>query len=392
MVDFKKFTGEQTYDQTLIPQAKDGSHVPVVPVADPLSTTTDKALGTQQFKRADGEESIASGQYKFPADVGEYHIPDYVSFYFLDLTTPDGDWVNAGKGYSIEGKMAQASKQAGLRAGNADKITKVIKSGGELGAAIIKTGTDATAAGVDYASKEAGDKIRAAGAAGANYLQSDPLGVGDTYKLTGDVVKMMMPSSVQFNDGAGWQAVDANPTMLGMIANIGLTDTTFAEVGTFEINKWVTSVLYDQGAKVAETMSKKVFNPYVSQAFESMQRRQFRFDWLVTPKNQGELDNVKKIIQLFRYHMHPSLEATKTFLRYPSQVDIKFFVDSGASENTWLPKVTTCIIKDFATNYTPNGQWTTSNAITGGAPYQFQLSLSVEEIVPLVKQDIMEGY
>ena len=276
-------------------------------------------------------------------------------------------------------------------AGNDEMIRKSLAAVGKAGKGLGNFAAGAIEGvgkifGVDTSG--ATQKINAA----AEDFANDPTGASDTYKVTGDVVKIMMPSSVEFNDGAGWQSVNSTPTMIGMIADIALTETTFKEVGKWELNKWVSSVLYEDGAGAASSLSQKVYNPYVSQAFESMQRRQFRFDWLVTPKNQTELDNIKAIIQLFRYHMHPSLSDTNTFLRYPSQVDLKFFVNGGKEENSWLPKVTTCVIKDFNTNYTPNGQWITSNANRGGAPYQFRMSLTVEEIVPLVKQDVMKGY
>jgi hypothetical protein len=397
--DWVDYTSAEAHGLPSFPAIdKDGFLMTQVNVAEPIAPVLDKTLVTPKYVREEktsdlgvGSDLIAGGEYSFPLDVGQPHHPDFVNFYFLDLVRPDGTWVNNDKLYFEDAIIASASKQSGSMAGNDEMIRKSLAAVGKAGKGLgnfAAAGVKGAGEILGFDTTNAVNKINAA----AEDFANDPTGASDTYKITGDVVKIMMPSSVEFNDGAGWQSVNSSPTMIGMIADIALTETTFKEVGKWELNKWVSSVLYEDGAGAASSLSQKVYNPYVSQAFESMQRRQFRFDWLVTPKNQSELNNIKAIIQLFRYHMHPSLSDTNTFLRYPSQVDIKFFVDGGAEENSWLPKVTTCVIKDFSTNYTPNGQWITSNANRGGAPYQFRMSLTIEEIVPLVKQDVMKGY
>ena len=368
---------------------------PIEPPKDDLTliqkVIREDAVKAVNVGTGDSRPNFASGEYKFPHDVGQRHIPDFMSFYFLDLMRPDGSWVNddwtdATSKVYIDASKAQASSQGGLMAGNINLVNTLPNKVTEFAtekviepiAKLITTDEKAAQLGADIRSSV------------QNFA-----GRSDTYKLTGDVVRIMMPASVEFNDGAGWQAVNATPTGLGLLANVALTEATLGDVGGYEINKMISSVLYEDGAGAASATVKKVLNPFVSQAFESMGRRQFRFNWIVTPKNENELATVKAIIQLFRYHMHPHMDVNKAFLRYPSQVDIKFMVTdvSGqVSENSWLPKVTTCVIKDFSTNYTPNGQWATSNSQQGGAPYQFQFSVSLEEIVPLVKQDILGGY
>jgi len=398
-------TGEPQPQWSTPAQDKQGVLAPQVNVPQPISPVLDKTLVPPKYVREEKTSDLGgtgsdvlAGEYSFPEDVGKPHHPDFVSFYFLDLVKPDGSWVNedwseanTSKFYVSDASKQSRSSQSGTLAGSDKTFRAVLTGVGKVtkkGAEVITSGVETLSNAVGFDASGATQKINEA----AKDFAADPTGASDTYKITGDVVKIMMPSSVEFNDGAGWQSVNSSPTMIGMIADIALTETTFKEVGKWELNKWVSSVLYEDGAGAASSLSQKVYNPYVSQAFESMQRRQFRFDWLVTPKNQTELDNIKAIIQLFRYHMHPSLSDTNTFLRYPSQVDLKFFVNGGVEENSWLPKVTTCVIKDFNTNYTPNGQWVTSKANRGGAPYQFRMSLTVEEIVPLVKQDVMKGY
>ena len=336
-------------------------------------TTTSPSTG--------GKASFASGAVAFPDDLGRSHFPDSVTFFFLDIVGADGN-PNAVQGSETKPYdtssifQGDASKQGGVLSGknNPTKyLNSVVDSAKSAGSTVNKALGDL----VDPT------KITSLADSAKGFLSSNT-----SYKTTGDIVSLPMPASLQYSSGAGWAAVNATKSGLGLIVDIATGETKFGDVMGYDISKMVSNLLYDQqGENVVSAATQKVFNPFVSQAFESMSRRQFRFDWTLTPKNEGELDNLQSIIQMFRYHMHPSMDPTSAFLRYPSQVDISFY--SGEKNNDWLPKIVTCIIKDFSTNYTPNGQWTTNKA---GAPYQYQLSLTVEEIVPLIKEDILKGF
>lgn len=334
----------------------------------------------------------ATRSIQFPADVGKPHIPDYITFYFLDIITKDGSWINTnylGDSYRTLNDTfdEDASKQTKTAlAGRDHLLTKA--------AIPIQQGVTAMA---ELRNKLPGDEVNAAVVgAHASQAYTDALGIGDTYKRTGDVAHLLMPSSIQFNTGAGWQAVTATPTGVGLLAEVALSanklDSLKGAAG-FGLAGLISSTLYEQGQAAMQSVAKKVYNPYVSQAFESMQRRQFQFSWDLFPKNQIELDMIHEIIKMFRYHMHPSLNADNMFLRYPSQLEMSFKI-GGGDESLYLPKISTCVIKDFQVNYTPNNQWSTVNDDYGfgGAASQYQISLTVEEIVPLVKQDIQKGF
>jgi len=368
----------------------------VAPSANPAGSFSSNTISDEEWDRemfiqenSYKNRPISHGSVNFPWDLGQAHLPDYMSFLFLDLVTKDGDKevfasekskFNAGQRYTTD--ASKKSSNGGLsseRAPIGEALLKPLNAG--IDKVTITSAPGEFINGILPAETAAGVKASA-----TEFLTPA------TYALTGDAVHIMMPAAVEFSSSAGWQAVDATPSMLGMLADIALTDTKFGDVAKFEINKWVQGVLYENGAGMASATVKKNINPYVSQAFEAMQRRQFRFTWLLTPKNLEELKSVETIIRLFRWHMHPLIEDSEAFLRFPSQVDIKFNVPGG--ENKWLPKIATCVIKSFETNYTPNNQWSTSNAGDGneGAPYQFQISVVVEEVVPLVKTDILRGY
>lgn len=340
---------------------------------------TSAALVSKSFERKTNQSDSKATIYMFPSDLGQSHISDYVSFYFLDIISKDGKWVNEDIRKNSADIGSDANPMGTTTLGKINNVSKTISGLAKGAEGMLNTMTPVSSSNVKSMVSQAESAV------------TSFIGVADTYKQTGDVIGLMMPASIEYNSGAGWLAVNAAPTQIGMLAQILLGDASFKDVAGQDIAGLVGNILMENGQQAIESMTKKVFNPYVSQAFEAMQRRQFRFEWTLTPKNQKELNDVKQIIWLFRYHMHPSLDPTHTFLRYPSQVDIKYQTNSG-DDNTWLPRIATCVIKDFSSNYTPNGQWATSDADMPGAPYQFHISVTVEEIVPLVKQDIVDGY
>lgn len=391
MADFNPWNNSDTLAEAagLPPITKEGLVTTQLP-----NPTVPESLGNSVPSATTLTKSSAVEVVKFPNDLGEVHIPDFIAFYFLDIATKDEKgavkFINQGSNIQPYGApIVQSSKQP-IMSTNPSVATFVKAAAGFAG----EKGTEALNATTGMFGKAPiGDPT----AVGQSFEQNvgSFLHLNDTYMRTTDVVHLMMPSSIQFNDGAGWQAVNAAPTMMGLMGQVVMSDTPLKELaGTagFGIAKMISNTLYESGAAAMESVAKKVYNPYVSQAFESMNRRSFRFDWVLTPKNQDELDNIFKIVRLFRYHMHPSLSAGDMFLRYPSQLEVEFKVDNSEN-NDWLPRVATCVIKDFSTNYTPNNQWSTLNTNgPKGAPAQYQISVTVEEIVPLVKEDINQGF
>lgn len=352
-------------------------------------------------QKAASEKAKTAGVTMFPNDLGEDHIPDYIVFYFTDLVNPDGKWTNNSLRYYGAGTDTNLSNtQLGqLQATQIKDLSKTLQSAAGAVGKVINTVQNTTASIAGGVANITGTTPIVNGSGKTNdQAASDTaaavkskLGLDTNYKRTGDVVGLMMPNAIQFNDGAGWQAVSAQPTGMGLLAKVVAGDSSISDIVAREGVGWLANVLVENGQAVAESVVKKTFNPYTSQAFESMQRRQFRFDWLLTPKNQTELDKIKDIIFKFRYYMYPSLDDTGTFLLYPGQIDIEYMVNGGRGQNEWLPKIATCVIKDFSTNYTPNNQWASVQASTPGAPYQVHISVTVEEIVPLVKKDIVGG-
>ena len=123
-----------------------------------------------------------------------------------------------------------------------------------------------------------------------------------------------------------------------------------------------------------------------------MNVRTFTYNFTFAPRNEEETADVQAIIQLFRFHMAPELQGAQSrFLTLPSEFDIHYMYiakDGTNSENDYYNKISTCVLTNVSTNYTPNGV----RSFSDGAPTQITMSLTFKETTTLTKDRINEGY
>jgi len=133
-------------------------------------------------------------------------------------------------------------------------------------------------------------------------------------------------------------------------------------------------------------------NPYMEVLFDKVGMREFNYSFTFAPKNPDESEDIKKIINLFRFHMLPELRGDAArFLTLPSEFDIHYMFmgeDGAATENHYYHKISTCVLQNLSVDYTPNGVKSFSN----GAPTQMTLSLSFKETRAMNKQLVNEGF
>jgi hypothetical protein len=142
--------------------------------------------------------------------------------------------------------------------------------------------------------------------------------------------------------------------------------------------------------------AKKAFgqasNPYMEVLFEGVEMRTFNYNFTFSPRNADETDDVKKIIQMFRFHMLPELNGgTSRFMTLPSTFDIHYMYQMGpdvATENNFYTKIATCVLKGCEVDYSPGGV----KSFASGAPTQITMSLTFQETEMLTKQHVDRGY
>ena len=141
-------------------------------------------------------------------------------------------------------------------------------------------------------------------------------------------------------------------------------------------------------------------NPNLEIAFKSVPFRPFNFEYKFAPKNKKELDQVHKIIQLFRFHMSPSLLGRTQYFASPSQFNITYCYRVGTgkhakdeSHNSYIPKIAKCVLENLEVDYSPGEKFTTLKPDDQGAsPQVITMTLQFKEMSIITKETIAEGY
>ena len=136
-----------------------------------------------------------------------------------------------------------------------------------------------------------------------------------------------------------------------------------------------------------ELSSRTKTNPFREVLFESVNYRTFQFNYRFLPKTPNETYQVKRIIKIFKQHMHPDLNAKKLFYIYPSEFDIKYYYKD--KENEYLHKFARCALTDLVVDY-GGDQFVT---FSDGAPIEIGMSLKFQELEQMTSEGINKyGY
>ena len=126
-------------------------------------------------------------------------------------------------------------------------------------------------------------------------------------------------------------------------------------------------------------------NAFRQALFESVDYRTFNFRYKFFPKSQKETDAIKRIIEMFKIHMHPELSPNKLFFIYPSEFEIRYFFKND--ENHYFHKIGTCALTDMQVDY--GGDQFSS--FEDGAPTEIGLSLTFRELEQVTTQGVQYG-
>jgi hypothetical protein len=138
-----------------------------------------------------------------------------------------------------------------------------------------------------------------------------------------------------------------------------------------------------QAGKLA---AKVATNPFKEVLFEAVNFRTFGFSYTFLPKSLSEVYNVKRIIDLFKFHMHPELSKDGLFYIYPSEFDIQYYFQGR--QNEFLHKISTCVLTDMSVNY--GNEYFSS--FREGEPTEIRMNLTFQETELLTKERISKGY
>jgi len=233
-----------------------------------------------------------------------------------------------------------------------------------------------------------------------------------TTRRISDSIALYLPANVRDTTGATYE--DMPTGILGYAAGQGLDLMNMleakdynaaADIFTGSATMFATEAFKRAGAAFAEglagaegavQLANRVLgqadNPFVEVLFNSMNIREFTYNFNFAPRNSDETAEVQQIIQLFRFHMAPEMQgANSRYLTLPSEFDIHYMFkgkDGQGRENDFYNRISTCVLMNVDTNYTPNGV----RSFESGAPTKIDMTLTFKETELLTKEKINAGY
>jgi len=148
----------------------------------------------------------------------------------------------------------------------------------------------------------------------------------------------------------------------------------------------------------------KVVNPRLEKLFKQKDFRNFSFSWEFYPRNPKEVQEIKNIIETFRYHSHPARDEeviganesdVLIVLRVPAEFEVRFLssnpnVDqAGFVENEYLPRIGRCALTSVSVDYTPNSIFST---FVDNSPTAITMTLNFSEMGVLTRDTVEKGY
>lgn len=154
------------------------------------------------------------------------------------------------------------------------------------------------------------------------------------------------------------------------------------------ISGLVLSAANKVGPEGLSALTGLISNPKKEQSFNSVDFRTHQYTFRFWIRNSNEARSVENIIKQFKYHMHPEFKDGNDYIfLYPSEFDIKFYINGKESDQ--FPKLTSCVLTDMSTNYTPSGAL---NLLADGKIPEISINLAFRELAILTKSEIESGY
>lgn len=131
----------------------------------------------------------------------------------------------------------------------------------------------------------------------------------------------------------------------------------------------------------------QILNPNTEVLYTGPQMRGFGLSFKMAPRNKNEADEIKNIIQAFKYAMLPKFNGDssqiRAFVGVPCICDVSFM--KGGSEHPYVTQFKPSAITGFDVSYTPDGAWAT---YADGQPVATTISIEFKELKMLYAEEI----
>lgn len=136
-----------------------------------------------------------------------------------------------------------------------------------------------------------------------------------------------------------------------------------------------------------------ILNPNLELLFNGPSLRPFAFNFRLSPRDEKEAANVRKIIRFFKQGMSVKSTESNIFLQSPNIFDIKYETFDNAGSpiiHPSLNRIKSCALLSCDVDYTPDGTYMTYND-SSRTMTSYQLSLRFSELEPIYENDYNTG-
>jgi len=318
---------------------------------------------------------------KFPRDLGNTDQGHYMIFYII--SNNHSKFADKQFNEQLLGSAFVTETGTGDQAGDVETTYNVAR---------LRDGRTNTAVKIGRPTKNSVTSTRpthsVATAAVALYM---PPGINVKYSvdngqtelgMAGLGVKTFAETSGAANDEAQMDAFLAGLQGTGLEATKRLGVGALEAFGAGDVSGAITKV-----TGFAE-------NPFSEVVFKGVGHRDFSYTYNLTARNKDEVEDINKIITLFKYHMHPSLNfdvAGGRYFKVPSEFEIHYAYQGQL--NNYLNKISRCVLTGCEIQY-GGEEFTTFRQFDndGAAPVQISMTLSFTETEIMTKETIADGY
>jgi hypothetical protein len=269
------------------------------------------------------------------------------------------------------------------------------------------TGVIAAAIGGIFAPFVGGGTTQIVGSAlNANIMAKEAQGSGlgkifQTQAVYDQMISIYLPFCTKINNEDTFQYDDPSMAVAGgVVGSVNPIDTA-AQAAQAGVNVGIDLIGGGQAGAVAQG---KVINPRLEKLFKQKDFRNFNFSWEFYPKTKDEVEQIRTIVETFRYHAHPARDPAvgsddpskvQIILRVPGEFEIKFLSSNpnpnaaGFVQNEYLPLIGRCSLTSISVDYTPNSIY---SSFQDNSPTAIIFSLQFTEMGILTREAVDRGY
>jgi hypothetical protein len=358
-----------------------------------------------------GKDGGTTNTFRYPLDIGNYDKGHYMIFHIFKQKNsqfkgiqrgPEQDTINNYKGTSKPSTSFASQINSKI-----DAAVNSFTKGKTLFGKEISTSFGTSSASV---SKQSFSKDQ--------YVDSvkdiENKSLLDTTVETTDSVVLYMPDTISFDHSQGYGDLQLGNEIGGKMAMAGKSVIDSAKEGSSGKKAGdaaiVAAAQFAAQSALVQKLGKDsvaagsflalggVTNPMLELIYQSPSFREFSYEFMFYPRDEREALEVQNIIERFRFHQAPEVDAGSSGLLLipPSQFDIQFYY--GGKPNPNIPTIGRCVMTGIQVNYAPNG-WSAyempgeNDPRLGrtGMPTAIQMTLNFKETVIVTKQAFRIG-